>query len=191
MFCHFILWRFTCGDSLLSSSLGLGSHVKQSKRGLGLGSPQLEPSPPVLLGWLVCDSWDFSLWELSFLLCEVLFLDFRILDETMPFRGRFLFFSYKYQRMLLKILKNKIHYYKLHISYFLNIRVNCKLHPWHLGLFGFYTPKFQNLDFTPWSLVPLAIHPPRLVSAVNWHITMLTCFIFDKSALKLRSFNEK
>ena len=68
--------------------------------------------------------------------------------------------------------------------------VNCKLHLWSLGLIGFYTPKFQKLDFTPWSLIPLAIYPPRLVFAVKWYIIMLMCFIIANSALKLRHFND-
>ena len=70
------------------------------------------------------------------------------------------------------------------------LRVNCKLHPWSLGLTGFYTPKFQKLDFTPCSLILLAIHTPRLVFSVRWHICMLMCFIFAKSAPKLRRFND-
>ena len=69
--------------------------------------------------------------------------------------------------------------------------VNCKLHSWNLELIGFYTPKFQKLDFTPWSLVPLAIYPLRLVFAIKWHIIMLMCFILANSALKLRRFNDK
>ena len=64
-------------------------------------------------------------------------------------------------------------------------RVNCKLYPWSVGLFEFYIKKFQKFDFTHWNLVPLAIHTPQLVSAVSWHITMLTCFIFAKSTQKL------
>ena len=39
-------------------------------------------------------------------------------------------------------------------------------------------------------MVLLAIHPPWLISAVKWHIIMLICFIFDKSTLKLRRFND-
>ena len=69
-------------------------------------------------------------------------------------------------------------------------KVNCKLHSWNLGLIRFYTSKFQKLDLTPWSLVVLAIHPPRLISAVKWHIFMVMCFIFDKSASKLRCFSD-
>ena len=68
-------------------------------------------------------------------------------------------------------------------------RVDCKLHPWSLGLIG-YTPKFQKLDFTPWSLIPLAIYPPQLVFGVKWHIIMLMCFIIANSALKLHRFND-
>ena len=70
------------------------------------------------------------------------------------------------------------------IYIYIYIWVNCKLHPWSLELFGFYTPKFQKFDFTPWSLVPLTIHTLQLVFAVNWHITILTCFIFAKSGQK-------
>jgi len=63
--------------------------------------------------------------------------------------------------------------------------------PLKFGVTGFYTPKFQKLDFTPWNLIPLAIHTLRLISVVKWHMRMLTCFIFAKSAQKLRRFNEK
>ena len=59
--------------------------------------------------------------------------------------------------------------------------VNCKLHPWSLGLTRFYTLMFQKLDFTPESLLSLAIQPPQLIFSVNWHIIMLTYFIFVKS----------
>ena len=45
-----------------------------------------------------------------------------------------------------------------YIYIYIYIWVNCKLHPWSLELFGFYTPKFQKFDFTPWSLIPLTIH---------------------------------
>ena len=77
-------------------------------------------------------------------------------------------------------------------SYMFNVFfwVNCKLHPWSLGLIGFYTPKFQKLDFIPWSLIPLAIYPPWLVFAVKWHIIMLMYFIIASLALKLRRFND-
>ena len=75
-------------------------------------------------------------------------------------------------------------------NFAIKMRINCKLHPWSLGLIGFYTPKFQKLDFTPWSLVPLVIHPPQLVSVVKWHIIMLMYFIFAKSATKLRHFSD-
>ena len=47
-----------------------------------------------------------------------------------------------------------------------------------MGVIGFYTPTFQNFDFTPQRLVLLANHPlpSRLVSAVNCHVILLTCF---------------
>ena len=73
-------------------------------------------------------------------------------------------------------------------------RINCKLYSWNFGLIGFYTPKFQKLDFTLWSLVTLAIHhqpppsPPQLVSVVKWHIIMLMCLIFFQISLKTTLF---
>ena len=68
--------------------------------------------------------------------------------------------------------------------------VNCKLHPWSLGLIGFDILKFLKLDFTAWNLVPLGMHLPMLIFAVKWHIIILICFIFDKSASKLRCFSD-
>ena len=65
--------------------------------------------------------------------------------------------------------------------------VNYKLNPWSFGFIGFYTPKFLKFYFTPWSLVSLTIHPPRLVSTVKWHIIML-CVLFCQISLKTTSF---
>ena len=48
--------------------------------------------------------------------------------------------------------------------------------------FGFYTSMFQKFDFTPWSLISLAIYFPQLVFAVKWHMCMLMYFIFAKSS---------
>ena len=73
--------------------------------------------------------------------------------------------------------------------YQLIFRINCKLHPWNLGLTGFYTPKFRKLDFTPWSLTLLAIHPHSWFLLLSDIITLM-CFIFDKSASKLRHFSD-
>ena len=46
------------------------------------------------------------------------------------------------------------------------ICINCKLHSWSSGLTRFYTPKFHKLNFTPWNLVPLVIHP--MISFCCW-----------------------
>ena len=64
-------------------------------------------------------------------------------------------------------------------------KINYKLHPWSLGLIGFYTPEFQKLDFTPWSLAMLTIHTLWSLFAIKWHMRMLTGFIFAKLAPKL------
>ena len=69
--------------------------------------------------------------------------------------------------------------------------VNCKLHPWSLGLTRFYTTTFQKLDFYTLKFGSVSNSPPPppgLVFAINWHITMLKCFIFAKLTPKLCSF---
>ena len=45
----------------------------------------------------------------------------------------------------------------------------CKVHPWNLGLLGFYAQEFEKFDLTPWSLVSLTKTHPQLVLAVKWH----------------------
>ena len=50
-------------------------------------------------------------------------------------------------------------------------------------MIGFYTLTFRNFDFTPQCLVPLANHP-LLVSGVNCHVILLTCFFFLPNKLK-------
>ena len=47
--------------------------------------------------------------------------------------------------------------------FLIHIRVNGKVKPYNLGWFEFYTLKFEKLDFTSQSLVPLAKSHPRLI----------------------------
>ena len=47
--------------------------------------------------------------------------------------------------------------------FLIHIRVNGKVQSYSLGLFGFYTLKFEKLDFTIRSLVPLAKSHPQLI----------------------------
>ena len=54
-----------------------------------------------------------------------------------------------------------------------------------MGLFGFYILKFEKLDFTLWSLVPLAKPHPPLVWAIMWHVGVLTCLFFFCAKLTL------
>ena len=59
--------------------------------------------------------------------------------------------------------------------FLIHIRVNGKVQPYSLGLFGFYTIKFEKLDFTLWSLVQLAKSHPRLIWQLSdtsscWHV---------------------
>ena len=47
-----------------------------------------------------------------------------------------------------------------------NIRENCKEHPWTLELLGFYTLKFEKLDFTSWNFIWLAKLKLLLVTCI-------------------------
>ena len=59
---------------------------------------------------------------------------------------------------------------------FILLWVNCKVHSWSLGLLGFYTLIFEKMDFTPWSLVPLAKPHPQLVWASDKWRADVYCF---------------
>ena len=66
--------------------------------------------------------------------------------------------------------------------FLIHIRANGKVQPYSLGLLGFYTLKFEKLDFTLWSLVQLAKSHPRLIWQLSdtsscWHV-----FFFAKLA---------
>ena len=56
--------------------------------------------------------------------------------------------------LIYSFLKSYLILHFLKFSIFL--RVNCKIHPQHLRLLGFYILKFENWDFTPQSLLLLA-----------------------------------
>ena len=61
--------------------------------------------------------------------------------------------------------------------FLIHVRVNGKVQPYSLGLFGFYTMKFEKLDFSSQNLVPLAKSHPHLVM-----LTFVFFFFFAKLA---------
>ena len=86
--------RYCLGSQELMGLVFLGSHVKELGRfGSGFTTTRaFAASAATATEIRGLGSWGFSLWELWVFCRELLFLDFRILVETMSFRERFLFY---------------------------------------------------------------------------------------------------